>query len=140
MERVIDPLQHYGLWLLCRCFGMPRTAAVKAERAVVPEPFQAPPIPLPEPFFRRRANRPGDSFVVRTAEDRATAAVARASARQLPGNGPEDGRGSAVPRPDLHPRAPRAARPGRSCFRTKEVVMFEGQPQNEIDALIKANP
>src|SRR5690606_28816327 len=85
-------------------------------------------------------NRTGDIFVVRTAEDRASATVARTSTRQLPGNGPEDGRGSAVPRPDLHPRTPRAARPGRSCFRTKEVVMFEGQPQNEIDALIKANP
>jgi len=98
--------------------------------------------PLPEPFCRRRVNRPGGTSATRTAEGRAGATEARTEFRQLPADPPEGHRWwfrhgrfrlSILQRPV-------PSRPGRSCFRKKEVVMFEGQPQSEIDALMKVNP
>src|SRR5690606_26423799 len=102
----------------------------------------SPPQHLPELFGRRRVNCPGGNFVVRTAEGRADVSVARTSTGQHPAGRPgaDGGLHSAGIDLVLHPATPRAARPGRLCIRMKEVVMFEGQPQNEIDALMKADP
>src|SRR5690606_12644589 len=109
---------------------------------VCPDCPDSSPQHLPELFCRRRVNRPGGNFVVRTAEGRADVSVARTSTGQHPAGRPgaDGGFRSAGIVPVLHPATPRAARPGRLCICMKEVVMFEGQPQSEIDALMKADP